>query len=170
MDSTNTSGMVEQFIENKKKIDQIMQETAEQEGKIMSAFRAVTNKIVSGSTSSLPRRRRSYINRDHVDANDRLMKYYFNDTPRYNDTKFERRFRMCRHLFLRIAEDLELEYPYFQQKYDARGYLGFSTFQKCTLSLHILACVNTTDINDEYLKMAEKTTRDTLENFCITKI
>ncbi|KAK1423363.1 hypothetical protein QVD17_18663 [Tagetes erecta] len=37
--------------------------------------------------------------------------------------------------------------------------------QKCTSALRVLAYGNTTDINDEYLKMSEKTTRDTLEHF-----
>ncbi|XP_076916449.1 uncharacterized protein LOC143576179 [Bidens hawaiensis] len=132
---------------------------AEQEGKIISAFRAASHKIASGPTSSQPRRRRSYIIRDLVDANDRLMKHYFNDTRL--DTKFEHRFGYLDVYF----SALEREYPYFQQKCDASGYLVFTAIQKCTSLLRILAYGNTTDINDEYLKMAEKTTRDTLENF-----
>ncbi|KAJ0555190.1 putative harbinger transposase-derived protein [Helianthus annuus] len=48
---------------------------------------------------------------------------------------------------------------------DARGTLGFTGIQKCTSDLRVLAYGNMTDINGEYLKMAEKTTRDTLEHF-----
>ncbi|XP_035838888.1 uncharacterized protein LOC110906851 [Helianthus annuus] len=73
---------------------------------------------------------------------------------------------MSKRLFLRIINDLEANYDYFKQKPDARGYLGFTGIQKCTSALRILAYGNTTDINDEYLKMAEKTTRDSLEHFC----
>ncbi|XP_076881498.1 uncharacterized protein LOC143529631 [Bidens hawaiensis] len=62
---------------------------------------------------------------------------------------------------------MEREYEYFQQKPNERGYLRFSTIKKCTSALRILAYGNMTDINDGYLKMAEKTTRDALENFCI---
>ena len=72
---------------------------------------------------------------------------------------------MSKGLFLRISEELESRYDYFKQKPDARGCLGFTSIQKCTSSLRVLAYGNTYDINDEYLKMAEKTTRDTLEYF-----
>jgi hypothetical protein len=79
---------------------------------------------------------------------------------------FRRRFRMSKRLFLRISGDLENAFPYFQQKPDARGNMGFTSIQKCTSALRILAYGNSTDINDEYLKMAEKTSRDSLEYFC----
>ncbi|XP_021979638.1 uncharacterized protein LOC110875743 [Helianthus annuus] len=73
---------------------------------------------------------------------------------------------MSKRLVLRIVDDLEANYDYFKQKADARGALGFTGIQKYTSALRILAYGNTTDINDEYLKMGEKTTRDTLEHFC----
>ena len=94
------------------------------------------------------------------------MKDYFNPSPVHGPDVFRRRFRMSKRLFLRITEDLEASYEYFQQKPDARGYLGFTTIQKCTSAIRVLAYGNTYDINDEYLKMAVKTTRDTLEYFC----
>ncbi|XP_076933143.1 uncharacterized protein LOC143598945 [Bidens hawaiensis] len=130
-------------------------------------MRAVANKIMSGSTSSSSQRRRSYILRDRIEANDHLMKDYFNDIPTFNDVTVQRHFRMSRRLFLRIVGDLEREYTYVQQKPNAGGYLGFTAIQKCTSALRILAYDNTTDVNDEYLKMVEKMTRDSLENFCI---
>ncbi|XP_076928213.1 uncharacterized protein LOC143592094 [Bidens hawaiensis] len=122
-------------------------------------MRSVANKIASGSIGSSSRRRRSYILRDHQDANDRLTKDYFNDIPIFDGVTCKRRFRLSRRIFLRIAGD-EREYTYFQQKPNAIEYLGLTTIQKCTLALRILSYGNTTDINDEYLKMAEKTTRD----------
>ncbi|KAK1412333.1 hypothetical protein QVD17_33498 [Tagetes erecta] len=70
-----------------------------------------------------------------------------------------------KELFLRIVNDLESDDSYFKQKRDARGLLGFTGIQKCTSALRVLAYGNTTDINDEYLQMSEKTTRDTLEHF-----
>ncbi|KAJ0567004.1 putative harbinger transposase-derived protein [Helianthus annuus] len=95
------------------------------------------------------------------------MKDYFDEAPTFSNPEiFRRRFRMSKRLFLRIVDDLEANYDYFKQKADARGTLGFTGIQKCTSALRVLAYGNTTDINDEYLKMAEKTTRDTLEHFC----
>ncbi|XP_021985392.1 uncharacterized protein LOC110881443 [Helianthus annuus] len=94
------------------------------------------------------------------------MKDYFDEAPTFSNEFFRHRFRMSKRLFLRIVDDLEANYDYFKQKPDARGALGFTGIQKCTSALRILAYGNTTDINDEYLKIAEKTTRDSLEHFC----
>ncbi|KAJ0744134.1 putative harbinger transposase-derived protein [Helianthus annuus] len=110
--------------------------------------------------------KRGYIERDRRGAHDRLMKDYFDEEPTYSNEMFRRRFRMSKRLFLRIVHDLEANYDFFKQKSDARGELGFTGIQKCTSALRILAYGNTTDINDEYLKMGEKTTRDSLEHFC----
>ena len=112
------------------------------------------------------RQTRKHIVRDRLTANERLMQDYFNDPCTYDDATFRRRFRMSRRLFLRIVGDLERDYEHFQQRPDARGMLGFTAIQKCTSALRVLAYGNTTDINDDYLKMAEKTTRDALEHFC----
>ncbi|XP_035843865.1 uncharacterized protein LOC118490372 [Helianthus annuus] len=48
---------------------------------------------------------------------------------------------------------------------DVRGYPGFTSIQKVTSALRILAYGNTYNINDEYLKMGKKTTRDSVEHF-----
>ncbi|XP_022031381.1 uncharacterized protein LOC110932346 [Helianthus annuus] len=110
---------------------------------------------------------RDYIELDRRAANDRLMKDYFDEAPTFpNPEVFRRRFRMSKHLFLHIVDDLENNFDYFKQKADAKGTLGFTGIQKCTSALRVLAYGNTTDINDEYLKMTKKTTRDTLEHFC----
>ncbi|KAJ0865395.1 hypothetical protein HanRHA438_Chr12g0540051 [Helianthus annuus] len=94
------------------------------------------------------------------------MKDYFDATPVHGPNVFRRRFRMNQRLFLRINNDLENRYDFFKQRMDTRGYLGFTSIQKVTSALRILSYGNTYDINDEYLKMAEKTTRDCLEHFC----
>ncbi|XP_076958480.1 uncharacterized protein LOC143634215 [Bidens hawaiensis] len=166
-DYTNSAEIWDQLIKESQRLHQIRQRVAEEHLEVTNAVRAVANNIVSGSTSYSSPRRRSYIIRDRKQANDRLMKDYFKDIPTFNGVMFRRHFRMSKRLFLRIVEDMEREYEYFQHKHDARGYLGFSVIQKCTSALRVLAYGNTTDINDEYLKMAEKTTRDALENFCI---
>ncbi|XP_035832174.1 uncharacterized protein LOC118481128 [Helianthus annuus] len=110
--------------------------------------------------------RRTYILRDREAANERLMKDYFDAAPVHGPNVFRRPFRMSQRLFLRINNDLENTYDFFKQRMDARGYLGFTSIQKVTSALRVLSYGNTYDINDEYLKMAEKTTRDTLEHFC----
>ncbi|XP_035845164.1 uncharacterized protein LOC118491464 [Helianthus annuus] len=110
---------------------------------------------------------RDYIERDRRAAHDRLMKDYFDEAPTFSNSEiFRRCFRMSKRLFQRIVDDLETNYDYFKQKADAKGTLGFTGIQKCTSALRVLAYGNTIDINDEYLKMAEKTTQDTLEHFC----
>ncbi|XP_076903657.1 uncharacterized protein LOC143558775 [Bidens hawaiensis] len=73
---------------------------------------------------------------------------------------------MYKRLLLRIAEDLEREFDYFKKKLDGRGMLGFTAIQKVTSAIRVLAYKNTTDINYEYLKMTDKTSRDTLEHLC----
>ncbi|XP_076928921.1 uncharacterized protein LOC143593062 [Bidens hawaiensis] len=166
-DSTNSAEILDQLINESRRIHQIHRQVAEEHLEVTNAVRAVVNNMVSGSAPSTAPRRRSYILRDRTQANARLMKDYFDDSPTFNDAMFRRRFWMSKRLLLRIVGDMEREYEYFKQKPDARGYLGFSAIQKCTSAIRILAFGNTTDINDDYLKMAEKTTRDALENFCI---
>nr|XP_043618970.1 uncharacterized protein LOC122590855 [Erigeron canadensis] len=104
--------------------------------------------------------------RRRVEANDRLMRNYFSENPTYNERLFRQRFRMSKRLFFKISGDLEAEYPYFQQRYNASGKLGFSAIQKCTSALRQLATGQTGDLFDEYLEMSERTSRETLEKFC----
>ncbi|KAI3742646.1 hypothetical protein L1987_60338 [Smallanthus sonchifolius] len=110
--------------------------------------------------------RRVRVNRDRAAANDLLVRDYFTKNQIYNDKSFKRRFRMSRPLFLRIVRDLEREFEYFQQKYDARRKLGFTALQKCTSAIRQLVYGKTTDSMDEYLKMADKTSRNSLFHFC----
>ncbi|XP_010236668.1 uncharacterized protein LOC100821515 [Brachypodium distachyon] len=83
---------------------------------------------------------------------------YFTDDPLHNDVIFRRRFRMSRKLFLKIAEYLREYDDYFKLKRDAVGTLGFTSIQKCTASLHLLAYGIPADTQDDYLRMAESMT------------
>ncbi|KAK1423058.1 hypothetical protein QVD17_18352 [Tagetes erecta] len=86
------------------------------------------------------------VERDRAAANERLMKDYFDPVePRYNEASFRCRLRMSSRLFLRIAQDLEREKPYFQQRCDARGRMRFTSIQKCTSALRILGYGNATN-------------------------
>ncbi|KAK1431382.1 hypothetical protein QVD17_07839 [Tagetes erecta] len=139
----------------------------EEEMAVTSAMSFVVRGLFEETENTTnPIRKRVSLERDRAKANENLMKDYFVESPTYPDPNtFRRRFRMSKRLFLRIVNDLESDDSYFKQKRDARGLLGFTGIQKCTSALRVLAYGNTTDINDEYLKMSEKTTRDTLEHF-----
>ncbi|XP_076904350.1 uncharacterized protein LOC143559758 [Bidens hawaiensis] len=127
MDSTNTSDMVELFIDNRKKIVVIIQETAEKEAEVMSTFRVVANKIASNSTSSRPRTRRLYIVRDREAANNRLMQDYFNGPPRYDDAKFKHRIiQLYGGCYMRIptTNDLSCIYDVHESEHSFPGMIG----------------------------------------------
>ena len=68
---------------------------------------------------SAPRTKRKYFNRDHSAANQRLIEDYFANEPTYDDAMFRRRFRMRKHVFLRIVGDMSSNDNYFTQKVDA---------------------------------------------------
>ena len=69
-----------------------------------------------------------------------------------------RRFRMGRHVFLRIVDALSNFDPYFQQKVDAVGRKGLSPLQKCTAAMHMLAYGISADVGDDYVRIGETTT------------
>uniref|UniRef100_A0A453D4S7 Uncharacterized protein n=1 Tax=Aegilops tauschii subsp. strangulata TaxID=200361 RepID=A0A453D4S7_AEGTS len=77
--------------------------------------------------------------RDRIDAHNRLMRHYLVENPTYPKSYFRRRFRMITELFRRIAEKLASHDRFFQQRRNAAGELGHSTFQKVTTALRMLA-------------------------------
>ncbi|KAJ0789049.1 putative harbinger transposase-derived protein [Helianthus annuus] len=166
MDSPSSSSMVnfyyKEFFADS---DDSTDEEVEQEA-VTGACQLAVRYVKHCRRPQPEKNKRGYIERDRRATHDRLMKDYFDEAPTFSNQMFRRRFRMSKRLFLRIVDDLEANCDYFKQKADARGALGFTGIQKCTSALRILAYGNTTDINDEYLKMGEKTTRDTLEHFC----
>nr|XP_043633763.1 protein ALP1-like [Erigeron canadensis] len=111
-------------------------------------------------------KRQTTIVRRRQEDEARLMRNYFVDEPIYNAKMFRRRYRMSKRLFLQIFDDLAAEYPFFQQRYDGSGKLGFSTKLKCTSTLRQLAYGTSVDAFDENFGISERTSRDTLEHFC----
>lgn len=109
--------------------------------------------------------RRAALNRDRAAAHERLVHHYFTDDCVYDARDFSRRFRLSRHLFLRIQTDLEAKYPFFQQRSDARGRMGFSSLQKCTAAMRMIAYGTAADAMDDYLQMSERTARESLYMF-----
>ena len=53
---------------------------------------------------------------------------------------------------------------YFECKEDAVGKIGFSSYQKCTAAIHMLACGIHGDLVDEYVCMSESTCLASLYN------
>lgn len=82
---------------------------------------------------STPRARKPALNRNRLRAHTMLVNDYFKGVDStYPDDIFRRRFWMHQPLFSSILEDVERVNPWFQQRYDARGRIGFSALQKCT--------------------------------------
>ncbi|XP_073138446.1 uncharacterized protein [Henckelia pumila] len=63
-------------------------------------------------------------------------------------------------------EFVEKHDNYFVQKVDALGRLGLSPHQKITTAMRILAYGAATDSADEYTKIGESTTIESLKRFC----
>nr|XP_043629848.1 uncharacterized protein LOC122601144 [Erigeron canadensis] len=109
---------------------------------------------------------RTYIERHREEAHEKLMRYYFAEPPKFGECFFHHRYRMSKRLFLKIVGDIEAQYPYFQQHTDARNRQGFSLIQKCTSAIKQLSTGKPSDNFDEFLCMADSTSRECLINFC----
>nr|XP_043626134.1 uncharacterized protein LOC122597623 [Erigeron canadensis] len=111
-------------------------------------------------------RRRTVLERRREEAYARLVRLYFAERPLFGVRDFRRRYRMSKRLFLRITNDLEERYPYFQQRMDARGKLGFMPIHKTTSALRQLAYGCSVDLFDEHLEMSARTSWESLIYFC----
>ncbi|XP_057451992.1 uncharacterized protein LOC130743780 [Lotus japonicus] len=112
-----------------------------------------------------PKKTRRVIKRDREAGNERLMKDYFSENPVYTEELFRRRFRMRKHVFLRIVEALGSYNPYFLMSVDAVGRQGLSPLQKCTAAIRMLAYGSPADSVDEYVRIGESTAIECLKNF-----
>ncbi|XP_010690655.1 uncharacterized protein LOC104904161 [Beta vulgaris subsp. vulgaris] len=104
-------------------------------------------------------------NRGKKEGHRRLFNDYFADQPVYPARLFRRRFRMQRHVFLRIMESVVAIDVWFTQKRDATGQLSLSPLQKCTAAIRMLAYGVAADSLDEYVRISESTTRISLMKF-----
>ena len=119
----------------------------------------------SSSASQRRRKKKRFIKRDREEAHERLVKDYFADDSIYNESHFRRRFRMRRHLFLRIVDALQSRFDFFKQRTDALGRRGLSPLTKRTVAIRMLACGISTDRFDEYLKICESIAMECMKNF-----
>ncbi|XP_008666357.1 uncharacterized protein [Zea mays] len=95
----------------------------------------------------------------------KLFNDYFAEHPTYPEKYFRQRFRMSRPLFMRIAEAVKQHDHYFAQKRNAVGALGFSCLQKVTAAFRQLAYGVPADYVDEYLRIGESTSIESLRKF-----
>jgi hypothetical protein len=139
------------------------------EQNILSSFGSRIQANIKAKFQAGPSKRRSaprkYINRNRERAHEQLVADYFTEDPLYPDAIFRRRFRMRRHVFLRIVNALGSWSPYFTQRADCTKRLGLSPLQKCTVEIRMLAYGTAADMLDEYLKVAESTALECLEKF-----
>jgi len=79
---------------------------------------------------------------------------------------FRRRYRMQKHVFLRIVGDLSSSDNYFTQRVDAANKEGISPLAKCTTAMRMLAYGVAADAVDEYIKIGSSTALECLLRFC----
>jgi hypothetical protein len=85
-------------------------------------------------------------------ATTKLLHEYFHPTKTiFNAQKFRCRYRMSRKLFLTILNGVRAHDDYFTARPDATGKLGFTSYQKCSAAIHILAYGVAGDLIDGYL-------------------
>ncbi|KAK9187712.1 hypothetical protein WN944_019110 [Citrus x changshan-huyou] len=101
-------------------------------------------------------------------ANRNLFNDYFSKNPRFNDSMFCRRFRMSRSLFNRITNAVQGHDNYFMQRRDGVDRLRLSGLQKIIVVFRMLAYGMPIDASDEYIKIGESTTIESLKRFCRT--
>ncbi|XP_021743213.1 glutathione S-transferase T2-like [Chenopodium quinoa] len=157
--------MVNDYVEWHESITQRRKEEELIEEAINSAVVPLVTSTFQVPFTPNPKKQRWYVPRDREDDDTRLYNDYFSPKPLYNDDMFRRRFRMRKHVFTRIVEELSESNEYFRQRADATRRLGASSFQKCTAAMRMLAYVIATDAVDEYLKIAASTARDCLQHF-----
>ncbi|XP_062166923.1 uncharacterized protein LOC133873207 [Alnus glutinosa] len=112
-----------------------------------------------------PKKRRTFIRRDRLQAGEDLFRDYFAEPPIYHHKYFRRRFRMSHDLFCRIQYAVEAKDPYFVQKRDGSQRLGLTSLQKITTAFRMLTYSVTADFMDEYLKIGETTVVKSLKRF-----
>ncbi|GKA77585.1 putative gypsy type transposase, partial [Tanacetum coccineum] len=130
----------------------------------------------AGGSSLVPKRRRTYIPRERESAEQRLLEDYFgNDEfePKYPKENFRRMYRMSSTLFNKIVNNIlscDVEpipdyFTYFKPRHDATGRLSIGPILKCTSAIRQLAYDTAPNAFDEYLQIAERTSRECLDNF-----
>jgi hypothetical protein len=72
---------------------------------------------------------------------------------------------MRRSLFVQIVEACQANSNYFKQRRNAAGQMGFSAYQKISAAMRVLAYGVPADYTDEYLRIGEDTTTESVRRF-----
>ena len=104
--------------------------------------------------------------RQHIEGYCMLYAVYFVDDPMHGTMTFRHHFRMNRKLCLDIVLVIWEYDIYFVYKKDCIGTVGFSSIQKCTSALRMLAYRDPADTQDDYMRMAESTAQECMYRFC----
>ncbi|XP_057520756.1 uncharacterized protein LOC130801019 [Amaranthus tricolor] len=115
--------------------------------------------------NQVPRPPRVPVPRDREDGHSRLWNDYFIDHPVFPPQFIRQRFRMNKHIFLRIKQTLEERHPFFQQRQDATGRFGAFALQKCTAAMRLIAYGTSADSVDDYIQISASLARDSLQHF-----
>ncbi|XP_073363103.1 uncharacterized protein [Aegilops tauschii subsp. strangulata] len=91
---------------------------------------------------------------------------YFTDAQLHGEKVFRRYYRMSQKLFLNIMNVIRDFDSYFICKKDCTRTVGFSSLQKCTTAMRMLAYGAPSDMQEDYGRMAESTTIECLYKFC----
>jgi hypothetical protein len=78
------------------------------------------------------------------------------------------RFQMSKEMFIDISHVVAQRNSYFERSSNAVGLPGFATIQKVTAAIQILGYGGPTDRLDEYIRMGESTTLETVNKFTQT--
>ncbi|GJT70208.1 hypothetical protein Tco_1029494 [Tanacetum coccineum] len=129
----------------------------------------------AGGSSSGPMRGRTYTHRERETMEQRLIDDYFGDDefePKYPEDKFKRMYRMSSRFFNKIVnkilsydvEPIPEYFTYFKPRYDATCRLSIGPILKCTSAIRQLVYDTAPDAFNEYLQIAERTSRECLDN------
>ena len=77
---------------------------------------------------------------------------------------------MRRSLFVKIVETCEAKCRYFTRHRNATGLMGFSAYQKISAAMRVIAYGVPADYADEYLRIGEDTTIESVRLFAKTII
>jgi hypothetical protein len=116
------------------------------------------------------RRRGSMVGRMCIPRNrqlghEALMRDYFVEVPIYPPGLFRRCYRMRRDLFVRIVQACEANCRYFTRRRNAAGLIGFSSWQKISAAMRVIAYGIPADYADEYLRIGKDTTIESVRRF-----
>jgi hypothetical protein len=103
--------------------------------------------------------------RQRLEGHTMLYNDYFSDSATHADN-FRWRYRMITELLMEILHGVRKFDTYFKLNRHAVGTIGFSSIQKCTAAMRMLAYGAPADAHDDYLRMSESIAIECMYKFC----